>query len=139
MDIVARLRDKVFPRISRVFTVRPFRILATIFFWVFCAAFFLGNGWLRHEFFIEILKKSSEEPPASSVLGAQVEQKLEISYEFWKRVIQEKPDYRDAYVQLAIVTSQLKKTDEAKMYIERAAELDPNNATTAHVREDLGL
>jgi len=61
------------------------------------------------------------------------------TYNYWKNVTEEKPDYRDAYIQLAIASDKLKKTDEAELYLDRAESLDPNNITLSFVKAHLGL
>src|SRR5688572_17024816 len=45
---------------------------------------------------------------------------------FWEQQIQEKPDYRDAYLNLAIINFQIGKLDEARANLARAFEIDPN-------------
>lgn len=45
---------------------------------------------------------------------------------FWEKVILEKPDYRDAYLQLAILSYQSYEKEKAKSYLGKALDLDPN-------------
>ena len=45
---------------------------------------------------------------------------------FWEEVIKEKPDYRDAYFQLAILYYQINQKEETAKYLQKALELDPN-------------
>ena len=45
---------------------------------------------------------------------------------FWEKVVLEKPDYRDAYLQLAILNYQIYEKEKAKFYLGKALNLDPN-------------
>lgn len=45
---------------------------------------------------------------------------------FWEEVIQKKADYRDAYFRLAVLNYQIGQKEEAKRYLERTLELDPD-------------
>jgi len=49
------------------------------------------------------------------------------AYQYWKEVIGQKTDYRDAYITLAMLCIQLDKHDEAVLYLNKAHTLDPNN------------
>jgi len=64
---------------------------------------------------IKILEKIKNEPQR---IGQ------EISY--WENVVSQKPDYRDAYLQLAILNYRIYKNEKAKEYLKRAREIDPN-------------
>lgn len=78
--------------------------------------------------------------PSASVLGDQASPmemltawknepaRLESSYRYWQTVIKEKPDYRDAYLALAALAYQLGYTTDAKQYVEKIREIDPNLA-----------
>ena len=44
----------------------------------------------------------------------------------WEEIISEKPDYRDGYLQLALLHYQLYENKRAKEYLQKALELDPN-------------
>lgn len=54
--------------------------------------------------------------------------RLENSYRYWQTVIKEKPDYRDAYLALAALAYQLGYKTDAKQYVEKIREIDPNLA-----------
>lgn len=65
------------------------------------------------------------------VLGQNVEidpriEKLESQINYWEQIASSSPTYRDAYVQLANLHSQLGNTDQAKVYISKVLEIDPN-------------
>lgn len=44
----------------------------------------------------------------------------------WEQIVSEKPDYRDAYLQLALFHYKLYENEKAKDYLQKALELDPN-------------
>jgi len=47
-------------------------------------------------------------------------------YRAWQHVVQSHPDYRDGYVMCTILALRLNKEGEAKTYLSRLLELDPN-------------
>jgi len=83
----------------------------------------------------------SQSLSSSKVLGAWDENvnKLMKSYAFWQQVIVQKPDYRDAYIQLASLAFELDRTEEAKNYLAQALVLDPNNRDVKSAEQQLGL
>jgi len=44
----------------------------------------------------------------------------------WEKIIDEKPNYRDGYLQLAYLYYKLYKNEKAKEYLQKAIKLDPN-------------
>lgn len=65
------------------------------------------------------------------ILGLAIErdtqaQKLKQQISHWEQVASGSPTYRDAYIQLALLNYQLDSAQEAKLYLKRALELDPN-------------
>lgn len=74
---------------------------------------------------------------SSKVLGLTKNQNLEINSEekiheeilSWKSVVEKFPNYRDAYLKLAALFWKVRLDDQAKFYLEKAKELDPNNET----------
>src|SRR4030042_4540168 len=44
----------------------------------------------------------------------------------WEKIIEEKPGYRDGYLQLAYLYYQLYENEKAEEYLKKAIELDPN-------------
>lgn len=47
------------------------------------------------------------------------------AYTYWQTVIRERPDYRDAYIQLAYLAYLLRYDKESDQYIEQIANVDP--------------
>lgn len=87
--------------------------------------------------------------PSSSVLGASLSplkilariknepQRIRKEISFWEKVIEEKPDYRDAYLQLAILNYQLYENKKAQEYFRQATELDPNFEVSKELEKKL--
>lgn len=65
------------------------------------------------------------------ILGLAVErdaqtQKLKRQISRWEQIASASPTYRDAYIQLAVISDQLNSFVEARFYLEKVLELDPN-------------
>jgi len=56
----------------------------------------------------------------------------------WEKIIEEKPDYRDSYLQLTYLHYKLYENEKAKEYLEKAIELDPNYELTREMEKILG-
>ncbi|EKD85704.1 MAG: hypothetical protein ACD_37C00649G0002 [uncultured bacterium] len=94
---------------------------------IFSAAIF----WLGLILLISVNLINSPIIP-TNVLGAVAEleeekENTEVKYAFWQNVVKNKPDYRDAYIQLAALSYQLSKLEEGKNYLTEVETLDPNN------------
>jgi len=61
------------------------------------------------------------------------------AYTYWKTVIQKYPDYRDAYLTLAVLCIRMDNTDEAILHINTAYTLDPNNEIVKVLAGQLGV
>lgn len=53
----------------------------------------------------------------------------------WEKIVEEKPNYRDGYLQLAILHYKLYKNDKAKEYLNKALDLDPNYEPARELEE----
>ena len=58
-------------------------------------------------------------------------------YDYWKDIVVNRPDYRDGFLQLASISYQLSKYDEANKYIDAALRLDPNSITAHELKNIL--
>ena len=68
----------------------------------------------------------------SPVLGAATtikNQQATRDMQYWKQIVSNRPDYRDAYIQLASITYHSGNLTQAHDYLQKAQTLDPNNAT----------
>lgn len=45
---------------------------------------------------------------------------------FWENEVKVRPDYRDAYFSLALLSFRLKDVDASRKYLNKALEIDPN-------------
>ena len=55
----------------------------------------------------------------------------------WEKIIEEKPNYRDGYLQLAILHYKLYENEKAKEYLQKALDLDPNYEPTRELERIL--
>ncbi len=62
---------------------------------------------------------------------------LEGQLNYWQNIVAQKPDYRDAYLELASLSYQLSRFSEAKNYLNQAVALDPNGTTVNKLSEVL--
>jgi tetratricopeptide (TPR) repeat protein len=58
---------------------------------------------------------------------------LKGKYDFWMKIVRDKPDYRDGYIMAATSAYDLGKTEEAKSLIHQALEFDPNYQPAATI------
>lgn len=58
--------------------------------------------------------------------------------EFWQSFIAEHKDYRDAYLQLAILEYRLRNFDNAKFYLDKSLSIDPNFEKGRELEKVLG-
>ncbi|MDP2861140.1 MAG: hypothetical protein Q8N98_05560 [bacterium] len=73
-------------------------------------------------------KKSAEISGEIAVLKEKIDapKKTEEKILGWQKVAKEKPDFRDAYLELALLNYQLGRTEMAKYFLGKALFLDPN-------------
>lgn len=53
-------------------------------------------------------------------------QQLENEVNRWRQIVSLRPDYRDAYFELAVLAYRLNHIEESKQYLAKVFELDPN-------------
>lgn len=58
---------------------------------------------------------------------------------FWEKIIEEKPDYRDAYLQLVVLHYKLWQNEKAQAYLEKALVVDPNFEVTLKLKKTISL
>jgi len=81
---------------------------------------------------------ATRSPADTLMLWNQESIQLENEYTFWKRVVEEKPQYKDAYVALGLVSYRLYRNSDAYMYLKKALAIDPNDTNAQHVLYVLG-
>lgn len=67
-------------------------------------------------------------PNSFKIASSKETVSLTRSYDQWKRIVEQKPEYRDGYVMLAWYAQELGKTDEAAVYLQKIQSLDPSYA-----------
>lgn len=55
----------------------------------------------------------------------------------WQKIVDVNPDFRDGYLQLAILNTKLYRDFAAKKYLEKVLEIDPNNETAKRLLSSL--
>jgi tetratricopeptide (TPR) repeat protein len=111
----------------------------------------LWNQGLRESAKNEILlAQDLYDPDTPSVLGVATSpsvllekwesqpQKLRGDYSFWKLVADTKPDYRDGLIMTGLYAYQLDKIQEAREYLNKAHDLDPNYQPLNTLIEKIG-
>ncbi len=64
----------------------------------------------------------------AEVLRLQAEpEDLQNQIIFWQKVTEQFPAFRDAYLKLAILNYKLRRSFDAKKFLDKALEIDPNN------------
>ncbi len=54
---------------------------------------------------------------------------------FWENIVAEKPDYRDAYLQLAVLNYKIWQNEKAEEYLKKALIIDPNFEPTLKLKK----
>lgn len=62
-------------------------------------------------------------------------EKIQAEIDYWLIILEEKPDYLDAYLRLAVLNYQLKNDQTAQEYWQKAEKLDPNGESVKEVKE----
>src|SRR5258708_37707801 len=74
------------------------------------------------------------------VLGASIDTiALEGEKNYWEKIANENPTYRDAYLKLARIEAELGNKSKANEYIDKAREIDPNSSKIREVARLLGV
>lgn len=79
------------------------------------------------------LEEASHELPLGSPLLTYIDQiksqpeEIKKQIIFWETVSQELPNYRDAYIKLAILNWKIYRLFDAQKFLARALQIDPNN------------
>lgn len=79
------------------------------------------------------LQENIEKKREIDTLRDQLEEELT----YWKAFVSKSPNYRDAYFALAITEYKLGNTLNAKMYIKKGLDLDPNSENGKKLEEFL--
>jgi len=113
-----RIKRPYLPQIPRLFTAGPF-------FWI---TFGLTCGAVASFLLLNPLFMGTKalHPNSFKIASSKETVTLTRSYDGWKRIVEQKPEYRDGYVMLAWYAQELGKTDEAAVYLQKIQSLDPS-------------
>lgn len=103
--------------------------------------FVQANDWEKAKKETLIAIDLSKNPQALQDLLLKIESeivkpdqiKAQIGY--WENVVQEKPDYRDAWTALSLLYYQSYNTPKAQEALHKAEQIDPNNQTIAKLKQ----
>lgn len=147
-------RFRAFPHITRLFSAKAFSgfigkaLLWFALLFVIVANVYMAygntNGAMRamSAYVLHIIPDKGKQ---KNVLGtADTKPKNGVnktathkSYEYWKSVIRDHPDYRDGYIQAAMRAYELGLFSEAHGYIEKAKSIDPNFTGILSIEDQL--
>lgn len=111
---------------------------------------FLANNQFEKAEKILLLAQSQINQSDNQILGEQTSQKFEELWQkkhysdpkdikkliaVWEKIIKEKPNYRDGYLQLVYLHYRLYENELARKYLEKAIELDPNYELTREMEK----
>lgn len=111
---------------------------------------FLENNQFENAEKALLLAQKQFGNPVSQVLGEQTNPQLKELWQkkiysdskeieklisLWKKIIEEKPNYRDGYLQLVYLHYKIYENEKAKEYLQKAIELDPNYSITKEMEK----
>ena len=74
------------------------------------------------------------------VLGASVDvTSLQNEKAYWQKLVSDNPTFVDGYLQIAKVDVELGNQNEARNYLQKAKDLNPNSTKIIEVQQELGL
>lgn len=155
-DQLKRVRSYIsaFPHITRLFSANIFtRVVGKATLWLVLVFVVFANVYMAygknneafHAIHLFIMKRTSPNTDTKNILGTTDTksdsnmQTTEIrqQFDYWKSIIRDHPDYRDAYVQAAMHAYQLGLFAESRAYIEKAKTIDPNFTGISSFEEHL--
>ncbi len=86
-----------------------------------------------------LLVQLDNQKRAQKILGSET--KLKTDQETilaWEQILEERPDYRDGWVQLAAIYYKADQTDKARQALLKAKTLDPTNEVVLNFEKFLG-
>jgi len=60
-------------------------------------------------------------------------------FDYWSNIAADKPDFRDAWLALAVLAYDMNRPAETREFLTKAKQLDPNNSNIASLERDLGI
>ena len=84
----------------------------------------------RMFFEINNFETAEKEFNSEEIILAKAEpDKIKKQILYWQKLAEEIPGYRDAYIQLSLLNKRLYRDFDARKFLEKALEIDPNNST----------
>ena len=94
------------------------------------AIFFFGMILLQSAQLSEALRQQQEAKKEKDTVFHE--------YSFWQQVVKSRPDYRDGYIMLSLITTQLGDKSKNSIYVQEAKKIDPNFEQTKQLEAMLG-
>lgn len=138
------MSSKNLPQYTRLFTANLIHALKALISkgapWAILIFVVVLNGYtvgwrVPQKLFRSLFSKATPIIESSShVLGTSTnakntisqKEKIQSTYEYWKSITEEYPDYRDGHIQVALSAYQLGKFNEYEEHLNIAKLLDPN-------------
>lgn len=90
-------------------------------------------------FFSMLLVTFENKKQEEKILGAQIQLKTDQeTIVAWEQILEERPDYRDGWIQLAAAYYKIGDKQKAKEALSRAKAIDPANKTILNFEKLLG-
>lgn len=139
-----------YPRfISAVIKNRYVSALGHTLLWATLGTFVYSNVGVTHpisltQAFSSVTRLLHIPPPQNTaVLGLTDTVKVETNalgairnqYAYWQTVIQDHPDYRDGFYMAALLSYQLGNTTDARTYLDKVKNIDPNYPEVTKLEE----
>lgn len=83
----------------------------------------------------QMAKSNLTEQILQLVLKIHKPEKIRREIDYWQEIVKEKPDYRDAYLKLAVLNWQVYENEKARLFLQKALDLDPNYELGRKVEE----
>ncbi len=108
-----------FPNISR--SITEFPVIQFVDRWIVL-------GFVAGVLIMLILLTAMDLRSSVLALEAIEKQQAQVAKEFryWQRIVQKYNNYRDGYFKLALLSYQMGNIQEARAYLQKALQLDPN-------------
>lgn len=76
---------------------------------------------------------------AKSEIAQESREPIKKEILYWESIVAQTPTYRDGYLKLATLHWQLRDDEGARVYLEKAEQVDPNSEKVKEVKAELEL
>lgn len=128
--LFAKTKLGKFPNIFRFITERPSSNTELLkqSAVVFTAMLVIGVALVSCDLFITLAKTAYDKVQYAKLQEEKV---------YWQQVNSKYPNYKDADIQLAVILYRLGEKEPAKMYLQKAILLDPNDKTVVELAKEI--